>query len=77
MAGKAKKEYVSMGTTTAIRITSRASVKVGESFYTVEYCEERSLPENADLEKEREILWNEANTECDNQIQDILKAYKK
>lgn len=72
-----KKEYVSKAITTSIRITSRGSVKVGESFFTVEYCEERSIPEGANLVKERQILWDEANTECDNQIQDILKIYKK
>lgn len=72
-----KKEYSSKAITTAIRITSRASVKVQDNFYTVEYCEERSLPEGANVEKERQILWDEANTECDNQIQDILKIYKK
>ena len=77
MAGRSKKEYTSKAITTSIRVTSRASVKVGESFYTVEYCEERSIPEGANLVQERKLLWDEANNECDEQIQDILKVYKK
>ena len=64
--------------TTSIRATSRASVKVGDSFYTVEYCEERSIPDSViDLQREREELWDTVNTECDNQIADILKTFSK
>ena len=72
-----KKEYKSVAKTTCIRATSRASVKIGDSFYTLEYCEERALPDNADVEKERALLWDVVNNECDNQIQDVLKTFKK
>jgi len=67
------------GKTTAIRFTSRASVKVGDSFYTVEACEERTIPdlEDVDMEEERQNLWDTVNTECDNQIQEILKTFRK
>ena len=77
MAGRSKKQYELKAVTTSMRITSRASVKVGESFYTVEYCEERSIPQDADVNKERELLWQVCNEECDKQIEDILKVYKK
>lgn len=62
-----------------ISATSRASVKVGDSFYTVEYHEERVIPDlpDIDIEKERKALWDTCNAECDNQIEDILKTYKK
>lgn len=82
--------------TKTIKATSRASVKVGDSYYTVEYSEERALPEieelNAtdisgkihveilndfDIEKEKKFLWEDVNAECDNQIADILKTFKK
>ena len=69
--------------TTAIRFTSRASIKVGDSFYTVEACEERMIPDidpyvdDIDIEEERRELWDTVNTECDNQIQDILKTFSK
>ena len=74
-------EYKSQAKTVAIRITSRASVPVttksGTSFYTVEYCEERSIPDTADVSKERALLWDVCNNECDKQIEDILKVYNK
>lgn len=65
--------------TKTIKATSRASVKVGESYYTVEYSEERIIPdiEGIDIEKERKFLWEDVNAECDNQIEDILKTFKK
>ena len=67
---------------TKIQASSRASVKVGEAFYTVEYSEERSLPDGLlmteeDLTRERSLLWDTVNSECDNQIADILKTFKK
>ena len=77
MAAKKKSEYKSIAEVTSIKATSRASVKVGDSFYTLEYCEERMIPINADIEKERALLWDIVNTECDNQIQDVLKIFKK
>ena len=67
---------MSVGVTTAIRITSRASIKVKDSFYTIEYCEERSIPEGADLEEERADLWGVCNSEVDNQLEDIIKMSK-
>ena len=72
-----KNEYVSKAVTTAIRITSRASVKIKDNFFTVEYCEERAIPEDADIEKERKILWNVANEECDKQVEEIYQLSKK
>ena len=67
------------GKTTSIKFTSRASVKVGDSFYTVEACEERAIPdlEDVNMEEERLNLWDTVNTECDNQIQEILKTFRK
>lgn len=64
------------GVTTSIRITSRASVKVRESFYTIEYCEERSIPEDADIVEERQDLWNTCNGEVDNQLEDVINSFK-
>lgn len=74
---RAKKAYESKAITTSIRITSRASVKIHDNFFTVEYCEERSIPEDANIEAERKILWDIANVECDNQIKEIYDAYKR
>lgn len=64
-------------TVTSIRATSRASVKVGDSFYTVEYCEERSIDQYDNVEEERAKLWDTCNGEVDSQIEDILKSFGK
>lgn len=64
--------------TTTIRATSRASVKIRDSYYTLEYCEERMIPEGieVDLGEEREELWTLVNSEVDKQIADVANAYK-
>lgn len=62
---------------TSIRATSRASVKVGDSFYTVEWCEEHALDENDNVEEARKNLWDICNNEVDGQIEDILKSFSK
>lgn len=64
--------------TTTIKAISRASVKLGEKYYTVEYGEERTLPDTNDvnLDIEREALWDDVNKECDGQIEEILKTFK-
>lgn len=63
----------SKATIKSIKATSRASVKIHDSFYTLEYCEERLIPEDANIEEERAILWDVVNNEVDNQIADIEK----
>ena len=63
--------------TKTIKATSRLSTKVGESFYTFEYCEERQIEENDNLEEERADLWEVCNTEVDNQLADVFKVYRK
>ena len=74
-----KKEYQSLGVTTSIAVTSRASVKVSDNYYTIEYHEERQIPDlpEVDIVKERKLLWDDCNTEVDNQIEDIIKMYGK
>ena len=66
------------GKTTLIRATSRASVKIRENFYTIEYSEERVIPEveGLDLESEKKLLWDDVNREVDLQIEDIYEATK-
>lgn len=71
--------YESKAEITTIKATSRASVKVGDSFYTLEYSEERTIPQTdgVDVVKERSMLWDTVNAECDKQIEDVLKSFKK
>lgn len=63
--------------TVTIRATSRASVKIRDNFFTVEYSEERVIPDNeeVDLEEERADLWECVNNECDNQILEIKDSF--
>jgi len=70
--------YESKAVTTTIRATSRASVKIRDNYFTMEYCEERVIPEveGVDLEQERAILWDLVNNEVDNQV-GILKEMAK
>ena len=72
-------EYESKATITKISAVSRASVKVNDSFYTVEYQEERTLPVDIEfnIEEERAILWDTVNTECDSQVKDIINTFKR
>lgn len=65
-----------MAKTTTIRATSRASVKIKDSFYTVEWCEERTIEPDDTIEEERKKLWDTCNSEVDLQIEDIVKMIK-
>ena len=73
-----KAEYVSQAKTSKIQATSRISLKIKDTFYTVEYSEERIIPdiEGVDLERERELLWDRVNAEVDAQSLDIENSYK-
>lgn len=66
-----------MSKTTLIKASSRASVKVRDSYYTVEYTEERSVDEQDNVDTEREKLWNDVNSQVDNQIEEIFNTFKK
>jgi hypothetical protein len=74
-----KKAYESKAIVNKITATSRISLKINETFYTLEYSEERLIPdiEEVDIEKEREILWDVVNAEVDKQAEDIKRIYRK
>lgn len=65
--------------TKSITATSRASVSINKNYFTVEYSEERIIPdtEDIDIEEERKKLWNDVNREVDDQIQDIYDNFEK
>ena len=71
-----KTNYKSKATISSIKATSRISLKIGETFYTLEYCEERLIPEGADIENERKLLWDTVNAEVDKQAEDVQMMYK-
>lgn len=70
--------YEVKGKTTKITATSRCAIKIKDNFYTQELIEERVLPENeeVDLDKEYEALFNSVNDEIDRQMQDILNTFR-
>lgn len=67
--------YESKAIITKIQATSRASIKCRDNFFTVEFCEERMIPdiEGIDIEEERALLWDTVNDECDNQVDWLRK----
>jgi len=69
-------EYIPKAIPSVIKATSRASIKVRDSYYTVEYCEERVIPDydEVNIDKERQALWDAVNREVDNQIDEIAEA---
>lgn len=71
--------YTPVGKTVSIKATSRASVKVGDSFFTMEYSEERVIPDlpDVDLAEERALLWDCVNNEVDAQVEDVVNFYNK
>ena len=71
-------DYESKVRITLIRATSRASIKIKDNFYTFEYAEERAIPDvdGIDIEAERALLWQDANNEVDNQVEETLRIFK-
>lgn len=68
--------YTSKAITTQIRATSRVSAKIGDDFYTLEFSEERTIPdiEGVNLDEERNKLWDDVNYSVDIQLQDTIKS---
>lgn len=78
MAAKKKEAtYTSKAVITKISATSRISLKIKktDTFYTLEYSEERCLPEDANIQKERDLLWDAVNMEVDKQAEDVRNLY--
>lgn len=70
-------EYESKATTTKISATSRSSIKIRDSYYTTEATEERTiLSEDADIEKEWQLLFDSVNAIIDNQCEEIVNTFK-
>ena len=68
-------QYVSKATPTIIKFSSRASVKLADHYYTIEYGEERQINnfEEVDINKERQLLIDDCNKQVDNQVEEIIK----
>lgn len=68
--------YERKAITTQIKATSRVSAKIGDDFYTLEFSEERTIPdiEGVNLDEERNKLWDDVNYSVDIQLQDTIKS---
>lgn len=61
-----------------IQATSRMSLKIRDNFFTIEYSEERVIPDvdGIDIDQEREALWDAVNAEVDNQAEIIHDTFQ-
>ena len=67
----------SKAVTVTIKATSRVALKVRDNFYTVEFTEERTIPDGeVDMDFERSVLWDDVNKCVDDQCEEILKTFK-
>ena len=71
--------YESKAVVTKITAVSRVAIKVRDNFYTVEYSEERSIPdvEGINIEEERLLLFDAVNAVVDAQAEDIIRTFQK
>ena len=71
--------YESKAITTTIKASSKTTIKIRDNFYSVEYTEERSIPdvEGINLEQERIMLFDDVNAIVDAQAEDIVKTFRK
>lgn len=71
--------YISKAIPKTIKFSSRASVKVKEQYYTIEYGEERQIDNfnEVDLEKEKQMLIDDCNAVVDNQVKEIVDLLVK
>ena len=77
MNGPARKPVATFTRTVEIFASSRASVKVKETFYTFEYSEKRSvdLPYNMDesaLDDAKANLWLTVHAQVDKQVEEVF-----
>jgi hypothetical protein len=71
--------YESKAIVSKINATSRVAIKIKDNYYTVEYSEERIIPDvdDIDMEQERLMLFDSVNAVVDAQAEDILKTFQK
>lgn len=70
--------YESKAIVTSIKATSRVAIKVRDNYYTIEYTEERAIPdvEGVNIEEEQNILFDSVNAIVDAQAEDIIKTFQ-
>jgi len=64
--------YIPSSKTTEIRADSGASVEVKGKWYKFMYGETRTISADANVAIERELLWEDVNSEIDSQIEQVI-----
>ena len=78
MAGR-KKVYVPKAVPTTISAKVKLTVKIKDNYFSVEGNEERTIPVEAkdvDLSKEWDLLWEDVETVCDNELANIISEMR-
>ena len=72
------KGYESKATVTTIKATSKVTLKIKDNFFSVEYAEERTVPDvdGVDIDAERECLFEDVNNVVDTQANEIRKTFR-
>ena len=72
-------KYESKATVTKISATSRVAIRLKDNYYTVEYSEERTIPDvdGVILKEERRALFDAVNAVVDAQAEDIVRSFSK
>lgn len=73
-----KKIYTPKAVPTMISASTSTTLKIKDNYFKVEVHEERSVPQDADvdMDKEWDFLFDELNGICDGQVEDILKNFR-
>ena len=72
-------DYEVKAKTTKINAVSRVAIKIKDNYYTVEYSEERTIPDvdGVILKEERAALFDAVNAVVDAQAEDIVRSFNK
>lgn len=72
-------DYGVKAKTTKINAVSRVAIKIKDNYYTVEYSEERTIPDidGVILKEERRALFDAVNAVVDAQAEDIVRSFSK
>lgn len=72
-------DYEVKAKTTKINAVSRVAIKIKDNYYTVEYSEERTIPDvdGVILKEERAALFDAVNAVVDAQAEDIVRSFSK
>lgn len=75
-----RKVYVPKAVPTTISARVKLTVKIKDNYFSVEGNEERTIPVEAadvDLGKEWDLLWQDVETVCEDELGNIIDEMRK